>query len=239
MNNEPNKMETLFGFEIYPKWHCSFPVDSLSLEQIRRKFTGVDPRIAQLLERMDIKGKCILELGALEGMHTFMLESAGADEIIAIEGRKENFLKCLLIKNAYKLHKSTFLHADIEKAVYKIKRRFDLCLALGILYHLENPVRLLKSIGEKADNIFLWSHYAKYDYPEGQVCEIQENGQRFKGKYVKEDTQEYLSGIKIKSLWMLESSLMRALENAGFKNIEIIDREDHEHGPALTLFGKK
>ena len=238
-DNPAINMETLFGLKIYPHWHCDFPMDNLSLEQNRRKFTNLDPRIEQLMQIMDIKGKTVLELGCLEGIHSCMMQAAGAKEIIAIEGREESFLKCLLVKNAFKLDRCTFLHGDVEETISGIARSFDLCLALGILYHLENPVKLLQDIGNKADNVFLWSHYAKESYPEGPVCEIEVKGERFKGKYVGEDTEQYLSGLKKQSFWMLEESLVRAVEIAGFKSIEIISRQDHEHGPAITLLGRK
>ena len=43
--------------------------------------------------------KRVLELGPLEGAHTYMLQQLGAKEIISIESNKRAFLKCLIIKN--------------------------------------------------------------------------------------------------------------------------------------------
>ena len=54
----------------------------------------------------------ILELGPLEGAHTYQLEKLGAAEIVAIEANKEAFLKCLIIKELAQLERARFLLGD-------------------------------------------------------------------------------------------------------------------------------
>src|SRR5262249_34849507 len=54
----------------------------------------------------------ILELGPLEGAHTYQLEQLGAAEIVAIEANKEAFLKCLIVKDLAQLQRANFLLGD-------------------------------------------------------------------------------------------------------------------------------
>src|SRR6185312_3462803 len=56
-----------------------------------------DERISWAVEALGgVEGKNVLELGPLEGGHTYMLEQAGAESILAIEASTRAFLKCLI-----------------------------------------------------------------------------------------------------------------------------------------------
>ena len=58
-----------------------------------------DERAIWAIDRLGgVRGATILELGPLEGGHTYMLDRAGAKSIIAIEGNKRCYLKCLITK---------------------------------------------------------------------------------------------------------------------------------------------
>ena len=58
-----------------------------------------DERINWLLDELGgVQSKKILELGPLEGAHTYMLEGAGGD-VLSIEGNHGAFLRCLIVKN--------------------------------------------------------------------------------------------------------------------------------------------
>jgi SAM-dependent methyltransferase len=229
----------VYGFNIYKNWHCRFPIEKLSVESEPQKILISEPKIGQLAKRLNLEGMRILELGCLEGMHSLILQRLGAKEIIAIEGRKENFLKCLIAKNAFKLDMCKFLFGNVNSILSVLSGPFDLCLALGIFYHLENPVKVIHRIGQLAERIFVWTHYAIDDYPKGPMLEIKYQGGIYCGKYVREDTVNYLSGLQKKSFWMFEDDVLKAVKNAGFNNIDLIQKERHEHGPAMTFLAQK
>jgi hypothetical protein len=72
-----------------------------------------DSRIKWLESQLgSFEGKRVLELGPLEGGHTFMMERAGAT-VTAIEANQRAFLKCLIVKDAFHL-KSEFLFGDFR-----------------------------------------------------------------------------------------------------------------------------
>ena len=56
-----------------------------------------------------LAGFGILELGPLEGAHTYRLEQLGAERILAIEANVEAYLKCLIVKEILGLIKSKLL----------------------------------------------------------------------------------------------------------------------------------
>src|SRR5271166_278351 len=100
----------------------------------------------------------ILELGPLEGGHTYQLERLGAKSITAIESNTESFIKCLVIKNAFEL-KAKLLLGDFIKYLEVIEFKYDLIFASGVLYHMIDPLHLLYLIAKRTDRVFIWTHY--------------------------------------------------------------------------------
>ncbi|MDD5255894.1 MAG: class I SAM-dependent methyltransferase [Candidatus Omnitrophica bacterium] len=234
--NEPN----MFGFKLWQKWHCYFPFQEAPA-RLRAGSTALspEPRIAELSRRLDLKGLRILELGSMEGVHSYMLESLGAREVLAVEGRKDNFLKSLVVKNAFGLDTCRFLLGDFKDVLGALEGEFDLCLALGVLYHLENPAETLYRIGELARSLFVWSHYATQEYPVTPEGEVSHTSRVYKGKFVLEDTEHYTSGLSPRSFWLFEDQLLALINDAGFRHIDVVSKERHEHGPAITLFARR
>ncbi|NQU19304.1 radical SAM protein [bacterium] len=229
----------LYGFEIIKNWHCRFPLEEISVAVKFKQDLPFEPKIDKLRERVNLRGLTVLELGCLEGMHSSMLQMWGAKKVIAIEGRKENFLKSLIIKNAFKLDKCEFLFGNVQVILDSLSLQFDLCLALGILYHLNDPVSLMYCIGKLTDKLFVWTHYADANYPVSSIETIGYNGRVYRGKYMDEDVGNMLGSIVKKVFWLFEDDLLAVVRDAGFKNVELIQKENHEHGPAITFFAQK
>ena len=96
------------------------------------RFDGFnDERINWLLDELGgVQNKKILELGPLEGAHTYMLERAGGD-ILSIEGNHGAFLRCLIVKNFLGL-KSKFLLGDFSNFDISLDT-FDTVVASEVL----------------------------------------------------------------------------------------------------------
>lgn len=235
------KKKQLYGFDVYKNWHCKFPTEGLFIEGEQKKILMSEPRIDQLSKRLNLENMRILELGCLEGFHSLMLQMLGVKEVIAIEARRENFLKCLIVKNAFVLGKCRFLFGDLNSILPALSGHFDLCLALGILYHLMNPVSVIYRIAELAESIFVWTHYVSGDFPKGPLAEINYKGCVYYGKYVGEGIirKHYLSGLEKRSFWMFERDLFKAVKDAGFRHIDLVGKEQHKYGPAMTFLAQK
>ena len=85
-----------------------------------REFQRVnDERIRWLLEQLgNVEGEKILELGPLEGGHTYMLEHAGA-KVTSVEGNYGAFLRCLTVKNLLGLECSKFYAKELSTILKK------------------------------------------------------------------------------------------------------------------------
>ena len=98
-----------------------------------------------------LSGMNILELGPLEGGHTYMLEQLGASNVTAVESNIVSWLKCLVIKELLELQRSKFLLGDVLAYLSVCDTRYDAVMASGILYHMADPVTLIERISNICD----------------------------------------------------------------------------------------
>ncbi len=61
------------------------------------------------------------------------------------------------------LQKAHFLSGDCVEYLRTNQRKFDVCLASGILYYIPNPVELISLIAKASDQVFIWTHYYDSD----------------------------------------------------------------------------
>src|SRR5262249_23696034 len=79
------------------EWSSVLPAPFCACEAGRVPAFG-DPRLKWGVERLGgVTDRRVIELGPLEGGHTWMLEQLGAAEVVAIEASDRAFLKCLLV----------------------------------------------------------------------------------------------------------------------------------------------
>ncbi len=213
-----------------------------------------DARVVWVEQMMgSFSGLKILELGPLEGGHSYMLQKMGATQVRAIEANTRTFLKCLCIKEIFKLDRVEFLLGDFVQYLEKEDKPWDLVFASGVLYHMEDPVYLLKLISKVTQHVFLWTHYydhdligknnalshkfgkLKHDYFEG-----------FEYQYAIQSYKEALNwsgfcgGPLITSKWLTRESIFGILKVLGFNKISVqFEQTDHANGPAFTLFASK
>jgi hypothetical protein len=119
-----------------------------------------DGRINWFLQHIgSVEGKRILELGPLEGGHTYMLTRAGA-AVTAIEANTNAYLRCLAVKELLKIEGADFLLGDFTAFLEADKgARYDAILASGVLYHLSDPLKTLQKLMARTDNLCIWSMF--------------------------------------------------------------------------------
>ena len=103
-----------------------------------------DSRITWGVEHLDgVADMRALELGSLEGGHTFMLDRLGVAEVTAIEANKLAYLRSLVVKELLGIPSAQFLCGDFPaflRQAVEAGSQWDLCLAIGVLYHQQDPV---------------------------------------------------------------------------------------------------
>lgn len=194
-------------------------------------------------------GRKILELGPLEGGHSYMLHRGNAARVVSIEANARAFLKCLCIKEIFKLDRVEYKLGDFVAFLDKADSRYDLVIGSGVLYHMEEPVRLLKLIAGVTDRLFLWTHY--YDeriitgredlsHRFGPVGSLEFDGADY--EYATQAYKESLAwagfcgGPRPVSKWLTRASILKALGRYGFADLRInFDDVGHANGPAFAI----
>jgi SAM-dependent methyltransferase len=179
-----------------------------------------------------------LDLGCLEGGFSAGLALAGAD-VLGVEARQDHFEKCLLARDALALPTLAFVREDVKKVTAERCGRFDVVLALGILYHLDDPVGWLQQIASLTRGLlFVDTHYAPKDEAGlagvriglrqrlSSVERMESHGLEVAGQWFGEwpteserDARPWASWSNPRSLWLTKESLVRAVAHAGFDTV--------------------
>ena len=213
-----------------------------------------DPRIGWLLDQIDgVEGKRVLELGPLEGGHSYQLERAGAAEITGIEAHGRAFLRCLVVKELLGLHRAHFRCGDFVEHLRSRPPRVDLVVASGVLYHMRNPVELLALCAEVTDTLFLWTHY----YDAALLAKTADVDVRFPESVPSEHagyqhtlyrqtygvaltSASFCGGSTTFSNWLDRDDLLGALAHVGFSYVAVaFDEKEHPNGPSLALVARR
>src|SRR5947209_763209 len=175
--------------------------------------------------------RTILELGSLEGAHTFILaQSPGVDRVLAIEGRETNLRKARFVQKLLEVQNAEFVEANLENADLEAFGKFDAVFCSGLLYHLPEPWKLIEQLSKVAPLLFVWTQYAA-DH------EARDVGNGLRGKiHLEGGPDEPLSGMSTSATWLTLPSWHQVLARAGYKRFEIIhDDVHHPNGPAVTF----
>ena len=214
-----------------------------------------DARIHWMLEQLNgIAEMQVLELGPLEGAHSYLLDRAGASRVLAIESNRRAFLKCLIVKELMGMPSVEFVLGDFRGYFERVPSdRFDLCVASGVLYHMKEPVELIAQISQRCDRLFLWTHY----YNEASINQDRNLRVRFTDVFPRVTHgytynlrhYNYLDGLETAgfcggnaefSHWLSREDLFGALKHFGFRSIKIFDEQvQHKHGPCLSILATK
>jgi len=210
-----------------------------------------DHRVDWAIEALGgVSGARCLELGPLEGGHSYMLERAGASQVVAVEANKDAYLKCLITKELLALQRCTFLCGEAICYLDATGDQFDICWCAGILYHMVEPVRLIDLISRRASRLYMWTHY--YDatklqggepksrpFVNGQVADEVYMGFRHQLHRHEYGAATRLGGFwggtRPHSNWLTLDGILGALEHFGWSEIQSQVDEGHPHGPAVNL----
>ena len=214
-----------------------------------------DTRIAWLLqERFQVAGKSVLELGPLEGLHTYMLDRAGAASIDAIEANALAFVRCLIAKEVLKIERANFFLGDFVAGLEATDKRYDLVVASGVLYHSQDPVRLLELIAAKTDAIYLWTHFFdEQAMPRNDLRRVPFSETSYTreahGVTVRLYERSYhgawrdpsfCGGMYNKHYWINRADLLSLLAALGFGRLSISHEEPHhQNGPSFSVFAER
>ena len=187
-----------------------------------------DVRI-EWFRRFAPEARRILELGSLEGAHTFML-AAQATRVVAIEARDRNLRKAELVRRLLGVRNAEFVRGNLETMDLTALGHFDAVFCSGLLYHLPEPWSLIAQLPHVAPKLLVWTHYA-----DELAADAAQHG--FRGRvHVEGGLDEPLSGMSPTAFWPTLGSLIQLLTSSGYKSVHILHNDiGHPNGPAVTL----
>ncbi|HJR16392.1 MAG TPA: hypothetical protein VJ808_06020 [Gemmatimonadales bacterium] len=196
-----------------------------------------DRRIRLLNDRFALADKHVLEFGCFEGIHTVGL-CQFAHRVTAVDARIENVTKTIVRAAFYGYHPTVFQH-DVEDGSARIDvLQADILHHVGVLYHLEDPVRHLLAIGRYIRlGVMLDTHYA---LPAEAGSSYVVNDRKYSYKRFQErGPADVFSGVHSHSKWLPLPVISDLLKEAGFGRVDVVETRPERNGPRVLLFASR
>jgi len=175
--------------------------------------------------------RCI-DVGCHEGYYSVAMARKGAREVRGIDLRPENLRKARFVAEAMGLANISYGQGNCEDLSPEAHGRYELCLFLGLLYHLENPMLALRRIAaittelcvletqvvDEVEGAAEWG-YREWTRPyQGILALIDESGEFFNGNAE--------TGAAPIATCPSPKALEFMLRQAGFRRVEFISPPD-------------
>jgi SAM-dependent methyltransferase len=184
-------------------------------------------------------GRRVLDLGCLEGYFSAECSLHGA-EVVGVDAREINVKKCEFVKSALALPRLEFALDDAMNVTVEKYGRFDVVLALGLLYHLDDPFTFLAQVAEICEAFLVLDTLVALEAgpqaigewaPElSGVRNFPFRGESYRGRMYREyeagadaverafsNTASHDNDL---SVWLTEDTLVSLLGGVGFEQLE-------------------
>jgi 2-polyprenyl-3-methyl-5-hydroxy-6-metoxy-1,4-benzoquinol methylase len=184
-------------------------------------------------------GRRVLDIGCLEGYFSIECALHGA-EVVGVDGKLLNIRKCEFVRSVLGVERARFVHGDAMQLSRVTSGRFDVVLALGLLYHLDDPYAFLEQVADLCDGFtVIDTHIALAEQPAAikadraswrpdlsDMRRFTFGGRQYEGRLFREfpdgtarltkDLSPTASLENELSVWLTEDSLVRMLHDVGF-----------------------
>lgn len=156
----------------FGKWMYEFDLGNgvktpLYLETLRKVHQARHEMIFDFLDRVrfDYASADVLDLGCNEGYFLFEMLKRGARSGLGIEGRAENITKARFIAETLNIKHCEFREANVFDVDFG-DERYDVVFLLGLIYHVEDPIGLLRRAAKATKRLlFLETQLCKSEQP--------------------------------------------------------------------------
>lgn len=193
--------------------------------------------VLQLVSQMfdgQLAGLRVLDMGCNEGEMAIEFAMHGAS-VVAVDGRESNLAKPRFVKEVLGIDKLTIVNENVMNVTHGQYGEFDVVLCFGLLYHLDEPYRFLRSVYQVTKRLlFLNTHVAvpgqsQPDLSQEDLTEFVFAGVSYWGKCFVEHHEvpdedalrntPLASVHNTRSVWLAKHSLTAMLERVGFAYI--------------------
>ena len=115
----------------------------LPIHQTRLEMVSgvVDRHFGDRLQKI----RCV-DVGCHEGFYSVAMARKGVQQVRGIDLRESNLVKARFVVEVLGLRNVVYEQGNCEDLPADAVGEYELCLCLGLLYHLENPMRCLRNI---------------------------------------------------------------------------------------------
>jgi SAM-dependent methyltransferase len=103
--------------------------------------SAIDAHFGERLRDIDC-----LDIGCHEGFYSLAMARRGVRNVVGIDARPENLERARFVASAMGLDRIGYREGHVETLAAEQSRTFDLTLFLGVLYHVEDPMRCLRQV---------------------------------------------------------------------------------------------
>lgn len=193
-----------------------------------------DPRIVRMDEIFGLADKRVLEVGCFEGVHTIAL-CQRSRSVIAVDSRVTNVVKTTTRCAFYGVHPDIGV-VDLDTAHDLDRFACDVVHHVGVLYHLQEPVRHLVALGAVArTGIYLDTHVAR---PSEADEEHDVDGFQYRFRRFAEGRDPF-SGMHAFARWLPLDDLRAVLVHAGYPDIDVLEERDERNGLRVLLAARR
>jgi tRNA (mo5U34)-methyltransferase len=218
------------------------PIHQTRLEMVSRV---VDRHFGDRLQKI----RCV-DVGCHEGFYSVAMARRGAKQVRGIDVRESNLVKARFVAEVLGLRNVVYEQGNCEDLTVEALGQYELCLCLGLLYHLENPMLCLRNIGritgelcvietqvvDEVEGVTEWGAREWTRPYHGVLALIDESGE-----FYHENAE---TGASPLATCPSPNALRFMLKQAGFRRVEFVEPppgayEQHQRGKRVVCAAYK
>ncbi|HWE53064.1 MAG TPA: methyltransferase domain-containing protein [Bryobacteraceae bacterium] len=195
------------------------------------------------------QAECV-DIGCHEGFYSLALARRGVKSVTAVDARPENLKRARFVAEAMGVTGIDYRQGRVETLSSELNRKFDLTLFLGVLYHVEDPMRCLREVAavtgelcvletQVVDEVEGFAEWGSREWTrpyQGILAVIDETGEF--------DAGNRETGISPMATCPSPKALLFMLKQAGFRRAEILPAppdayEQHARGKRVVCAAYK
>jgi ubiquinone/menaquinone biosynthesis C-methylase UbiE len=218
----------------------AIPESVVDIFETRRRMVAgaVDAHFGSRISEID----CV-DIGCHEGFYSLAMANQGVKHVTAVDARPENLKRARFVADAMGVSNISYSNGRVETLAADQGRTFDLTLFLGVLYHVEDPMRCLRQVAavtrelcvietQVVDEVAGFSEWGSREWTrpyQGIIAVIDETGEF--------DAGNRETGVSPMATCPSPKALLYMLKQAGFKRAEILP--PHEGAYEQLARGKR
>lgn len=171
--------------------------------------------------------ECV-DIGCHEGFYSLAMSRRGVRRVTAIDARPENLRRARFVADAMGVSNIQYSLGRVETLSPDLGRTFELTLFLGVLYHVEDPMRCLRQVAavtselcvietQVLDEVEGFAEWGSREWTrpyQGILAVIDESGEF--------DAGNRETGVSPMATCPSPKALLYMLKQAGFRRAEIL-----------------